>query len=292
MDGGPGVVAEVVFRSRAECGRWYPPRPPWGSPHAYLALACVEGTRCPVLVRFVDGPRVSPGEPGRFVLTPQPPSGEGTPLQPGVRFSLLEPRFDAPVGAGRVLERVGRAPVPPEDAGREGAGLSGTWYGPPSRLRIPRDEDRFTNVGRLADGTQFMAYITGAFPVGYQVSLEDWQTVKRWQAVAHFFDADGRHLRTAARLSGVEADDPAGVKAFRHLNAIHDELAAGGEPEFGDIGVQLFSVEIDGIRYELRYEKNEYVEALKDEGEGYECVMFWPRDIMFHPPWDGGHYST
>src|SRR5262245_46496774 len=132
MDGGPGVLVEVVFRSRAECGRWYPPRPPWGGRSAYLALACVEGSTSPTLIRFVDGPRIAPGEPGRFVLVPQIPSGDGPALQPGVRFSLLEPRFNAPVGAGRVLERLERTPVPPEDVRRVSDRPPGTWYGPPT----------------------------------------------------------------------------------------------------------------------------------------------------------------
>jgi hypothetical protein len=288
MGGGPGVLAEVVFRSRAECGRWYPPRPPWGGRSAYLPLACIEGSTRPILVRFVDGPRVAPGEPGRFVLVPQADLGDGTALQPGVRFSLLDPRFRAPVGAGCVLERLERAPVPPEDAGRADDRPPGTWYGPPTRLRIPRDEDRFTNVGRLGDGTQFSAYVTGAFPVNYRAVGGDLRAVKRWQAVAHYFDAAGHHLSTDVRLGGVDADDEAVARAFRHLNAIHDELDANGEPEFGDIWVQLFSVEIDGIRYELRYERRED----GDEDDHSECVMFWPRDIMFHPPWDSGRYST
>jgi hypothetical protein len=290
MDGGSGVLAEVVFRSRAECGRWYPPRPPWGGRSAYLTLACIEGSTGPILVRFVDGPRVAPGEPGRFVLVPQPGSaGDDTALQPGVRFALLDPRFPAYVGAGRVLERLEQTPVPPEDADRVEDRPPGGWYGPPVRLRIPRDEHRFTNVGRLADGTQFLADVTGAFPVNYRSWGGDLRAVKRWQAVAHYFDGEGRHLSADVRLGGVDADDKAVDNAFRHLNAIHDELAAGGEPEFGDIWVQLFSVEIDGIRYELCYEQREPED---EEDGGGEFVMFWPRDILFHPPWDSGGYST
>jgi hypothetical protein len=252
-----------------------------------MALACVEGVG-PTLVRFVDGPRLAPGEAGRFVLVPYPPAGDNPALQPGVRFSLLEPRFRAPVGVGRVLERLERTPIPPEDAERVADRPPGRWYGPPTRLRILRDEHRFTNVGRLAGGSQFMAGVVGAFPVGYRVSADDWQTNKRWQAVVHYFDAEGRHLRTDVRLGGVEADDRAAAKAFGHLNTIHDELAAGGKPEFGDIWVQCFSVEIDGIRYQLQYERCED----GDEEDWYESVMFWPWDIMFHPPWDSGQYST
>jgi hypothetical protein len=255
----------------------------------------VEGTTSPVLVRIVDGPRLAPGEPGRFILVPQPPSGDGAVLQPGVPFFLLDVRYGARVGSGRVLERLERTPVPPEDDGRANAEPPRSWYGPPVRLRIPRDEHRFTNVGRRADGTQFMAYVVGAFPTGYRVS-DDWRTKKRWQAVAHYFDGEGRHLRTDVRLGGVEADGDAVARAFRHLNAIYDELAAGGEPEFGDIRVQLFSVDVDGIRYELSYEQHdvedEYGNEEEDKDMGYECVTLWPDNIVFGPPWDTGRYST
>src|SRR5262249_13832202 len=145
-------------------------------------------------------------------------------------------------------------------------------------------------VGRLRDGTQFLAYVCGAFPAGYQVSADDWQTKKRWQAVVHRFDADGRHRHTEVRLGGVEADGDAGARAFRHLNPMYDHLAADGEPELGDIWVQLFSGEIEGIVYGLFYEQSEE-EPEEYEGLG-EWVMLEPWDIMFHPPWDSGSYST
>ena len=38
----------------------------------------------------------------------------------------------------------------------------------PDKIRIPLDEGRFENVGRLPDGRQFMAYVTGAFPTGME----------------------------------------------------------------------------------------------------------------------------
>jgi hypothetical protein len=299
MDGGPGVLAEVVFRSLAECGRWYPPRPPWGDPHAYLTLACVEGA-APVLVRFVDGPRVAPGEPGRFVLAPVvfAPDWDAVALQPGVEFRLLDPGFNAFIGRGRVLELLDRTPVPPDDPGPSVEPRPDGWYGPPARVRIARGEGRFPNVGRLADGTQFVAYAVTAYPTDYKFRESDWMEVKRVQAVAHYFDPDGRHLRTDVRVGGVEADDGADRKAFGHLNAIHDELVAvcgGADPEYGDIWVQLFSADVDGIRYALRYERHEHedpAEAEEAGRPGYESVVFDPRDIVFHPPWNDGIYDT
>jgi formate hydrogenlyase regulatory protein HycA len=288
------ILAEVVFRSREECGRWYPPRPPWDAV-PYLVGVCIQGTTSPLLVRIIDGPRVAAGEPGRFVLAPHAVTSSGdligdpSAFQPGVRFNLLDARFHGRVGTGVVLERVRRTlpplgePAPPDEE------PPGKRYGPPTRLRIRRDEGRFVNVGRLADGTQFLAYVCGAFPTGYRVA-DDWQTKKRWQAVVHRFDAGGRHLHTEVRLGGVEADPEAAAKAFRHLNAIYDDLAAGGEPDFCDIWVKLFSVDIDGNTYGLFYEQSEE-EPGEGEGRG-EWVILEPWDIMFHPPWNSGGYST
>jgi hypothetical protein len=175
VDGGPGVLAEVVFHSLAECGRWYPLRPPWGDPHAYLTFAFVEGAT-PVLVRFVDGPRVAPGEPGRFVLVPR---WDADVLRPGVEFRLFDGGYNAFTGQGRVLERLDRTPIPPDDSGPPVEPRPDEWYGPPARVRIARGEGRFPNVGRLPDGTQFVAYAVTVFPEGYEFREEDWLQFKR-----------------------------------------------------------------------------------------------------------------
>jgi formate hydrogenlyase regulatory protein HycA len=295
MSDAPCILAEVVFRSRAECGRWYPPRPPWDSV-PYLVTACVEGTTSPLLVRIIDGPRVAAGEPGRFVLAPQAVTsagdllGDPSAFQPGVRFFLIDARFSGRVGTGVVLERLRRTAPPLDEPEPPDDGPPWKRSGPPTRLSIRRDEGRFVNVGRLADGTQFLAYVCGAFPDGCRFSEDDWRTKKRWQAVVHRFDAGGHHTHTEVRLGGVEADGDAGARAFRHLNAMYDDLAAGGEPEFGDIWVELFSREVDGITYGLFYEQSEE-EPDEYEGRG-EWVMLEPWDIMFHPPWDSGYYST
>lgn len=73
----------------------------------------------------------------------------------------------------------------------------------PDRLRIPLDQYHFQNVGRLPDGTQFMAFVTGVFPSAQKYYMgKDWRRKKRWLAVIHRFDPDGRHLGTDARLAG------------------------------------------------------------------------------------------
>ena len=65
---------------------------------------------------------------------------------------------------------------------------------PPDKIRIPLDEHRFENVGRLADGRQFMAFVTGAMPKGMKYPSPDQYHLKRWLAVSHLFDSEGNHL--------------------------------------------------------------------------------------------------
>jgi hypothetical protein len=54
--------------------------------------------------------------------------------------------------------------------------------------------------------------------------------------------------------------------------------------------VRLFSVEMDDVTHGLFYEQSE--EDPEPGEERGEWVMLEPRDIMFHPPWDSGEYST
>lgn len=157
----------------------------------------------------------------------------------------------------------------------------------PGRLRIVPDEYHFPYVGRLRDGTQFLAYVTGAFPgTGFPSASEKWQEMKRWIAVLHLFASDGAYLKSETRLGGYDADgDIAHERAWSGLQELftsHDR----GEPIVSDISVSLFSLEIDGVVHGLIYEAD--AEDPQDEG----WVMLEPRDIMFHPPWDSGEYSS
>jgi hypothetical protein len=163
----------------------------------------------------------------------------------------------------------------------------------PDKLRIPLDDHHFENVGHLPNGTQFMAFVTGAFPTGMKYYLgDDWQYRKKWLADIHRFDAEGNHIATDSRLGAfdIEGRQVAGDKAFAHLQEMYNEMTAAGEPEFGDIHVKLFSVEIDGVTHGLFYQQSE--EEPEEGEERGEWVMLEPRDIMFHPPWDSGEYST
>ncbi len=166
----------------------------------------------------------------------------------------------------------------------------------PDKLRIPYEEDeygRFHSIGRLPDGTQFMAFVTGAFSSGLKYDLgDDWRERKQWLAVIHRFDADGNHVGSETRLGGydIEGRDVAGDRAMGQLEAMYSTLCGGVQPEFCDVRVRLFSVEIDGVTHGLFYEQS--AEESAEGQERDEWVMLEPQDVMFHPPWDSGEYST
>ena len=164
-------------------------------------------------------------------------------------------------------------------------------FGKPDKVRIPPDEGRFACVGHLADGTQLMAFITGAFPDNYVIeSGEDgWRKIKRWIAVLHLFDVEGTHLSSQSRVGGydIEGWDEACEKADAELGRMLDPLRSRGFHS-GDINVRLFSIILDGVTHGLIYTHHV---AHEEDFEG-EWVTFEPRDFMFHPPWDSGEYST
>jgi hypothetical protein len=169
--------------------------------------------------------------------------------------------------------------------------MEGSLIGPPDKLRIPHDERRFEYVGRLVDGRQFMAFVTGAFPDAIELSwnTDEWRKVKRWMAVLHLFDAEGNLLSSETRLGGfdIEGRDVAGDKAWAELDKMLSQLRPG-KPQLGDIWVRQFIVSIDGITHSLLYQQNQP----EENGPAFEFVMLEPRDIMFHPPWDPGEYSA
>jgi len=110
--------------------------------------------------------------------------------------------------------------------------------------------------------------------------------------VIHRFDADGTHIGSDTRVGGfdIEGREVAGDKAIAQLRDMFGEMVSEGQPEFCDVWVRPFAVEIDGVTHGLFYEH--YVEEQGGERYEDEYVMLEPRDIMFHPPWDSGSYST
>ena len=167
----------------------------------------------------------------------------------------------------------------------------------PDKLRIPYEDfkyARFDCVGRLPDGTQFMGYVTGAWPTGRAFDTsEGWRHRKTWIAVVHQFDADGNHIRSQSRLGGpdIQGRKVACDKAQAHRNEMLAELfAEHGPPEYCDIWVRMFSVEVDGVTHKLFF--GQWEEEPEPGEERLEWVRLESNDIEFHPPWNSGDYST
>jgi hypothetical protein len=103
------------------------------------------------------------------------------------------------------------------------------------------------------------------------------------------FDADGNHLTSGVRHGGydIEGASVACKKASAHLKDMFTPYRSRG-PKRCDIFVKPFSVVIDGITHGLIYE------AIRHEPDApvVEGVFLQPREVMFHPPWDSGEWST
>jgi hypothetical protein len=113
--------------------------------------------------------------------------------------------------------------------------------------------------------------------------------VKCWLGVVHLFNTQGNHLRTEVRLGGydIEGWDEACDKAWAQVRELCAPLRSEN-PNRGDIYVKPFSVVLDGVTHGLIYGTSEPDE----DGPAFEWIMLQPRDVMFHPPWDSGEWST
>jgi hypothetical protein len=85
----------------------------------------------------------------------------------------------------------------------------------------------------------------------------------------------------------IEGWDEACDNAWTQLQEMFAHLGPKN-PRRCDINVKTFSVVLDGITHGLVYQ------AIQPEEDGpvFEFVMLEPRDVMFHPPWDSGQWST
>ena len=152
----------------------------------------------------------------------------------------------------------------------------------PDKIKISFLEDYHTeNVGRYGEGNQYMAFVVATLP---EILGRDWRHEKRWYAVLHTFDEDGKHLTTEARFAGVPADgeDQVGERACGWVT----EMLAGLERiTREDIEVQLFSVQVDGQLFGLVDSSH----ISEEDGSIYETVTLMPNDFVFNPPWDGDY---
>ena len=165
----------------------------------------------------------------------------------------------------------------------------------PDTLLIPHDDfdgGRFTHVGRYGGGNQFMAYLTYAFPKFYHTEeiTADGNLLFREHtncfAVLHRFDTEGRHLET--EVERVEGTRDSRARDWARFDAMIKLL---GEVEYCDIRIKPFRVQVGQVVHGLIYECVD-AENPDDPTATDEYVMLEPNDIMFHPPWDSGEYST
>jgi hypothetical protein len=181
----------------------------------------------------------------------------------------------------------------------------------PDLLRIPYEDDEnswFSLVGHYGKGNQFMAFTISAVPENEPIAYymvhtgnHRWtaqhnrEKHKRWYAVLHTFDAVGNHLKTDALLGGMDAEGTA--NAIKQANLKLNELISSlGPLTYGDIWVKTFRVEIDDCLFGLIYDhvKDDEGEASEpvEEDEELDYILLEPNDVMFHPPWNDGEYST
>lgn len=165
----------------------------------------------------------------------------------------------------------------------------------PQKLLIPYEKceyARFTHVGQYGGGNQFMGYVTYAsnyVPKTYHTEETSaggkivWREHSNCFAVLHRFDSLGCHLGTdVEHVEGTNGSEDRGWAKLEEM------LARLGEVEFCDIRVKPFRVEVGKVVHGLIYE----CKHGKGDDEEREWVMLEPNDIMFHPPWESGEYST
>src|SRR5262245_40822448 len=149
----------------------------------------------------------------------------------------------------------------------------------PERIPVVREEDYYTHsIGHFGHGSQFMGFVTATIPSG--PLSEDWQKHKRWYAVLHKFDSDGRHLETEHWFAGTTDEGEYDVTS-RAKQRLELMIEAMGSYEFGDVVVRLFEVEIDGHKFGM-------IPVVEPE-EDYESVHLEPNDLAFFAPWDGSY---
>jgi formate hydrogenlyase regulatory protein HycA len=153
----------------------------------------------------------------------------------------------------------------------------------PGKIKIRRIEDyRTHDIGLCADGNQFMAFVTGSFPMPPPKNRLDEPNHMRWYAILHIFDPDGKHLTTKAWFAGTSAGNRQ-IVSQRANDMLYQWLQDLGPVTHCDVCIELFEVEVDGRKFGL-------MDTSEPDG-GTESITLMPNDLIFFPPWDGD-YST
>ncbi len=150
----------------------------------------------------------------------------------------------------------------------------------PTKIKINREEEYYTHyIGKYSGENQFMALIGATLP---EPLPKDWTNHKKWYAILHTFNSDGKHIESKAVFAGRTCDgeddvvDKARVKRNKMVSSLENV-------SFEDIKISLFSTEIDGFIFGL-------VDG-SERKEGIEKIVLLPNDLEFFSPWDG-EYDT
>jgi hypothetical protein len=146
----------------------------------------------------------------------------------------------------------------------------------PERIPI-RHEPRYRTsmIGRY-DAGLFFGWISGAFAPNYKPDA-DWAAHKRWYAILHRFDHEGRHTVSDIWCPG------SGIRRGQQ-ERLDAWLGALPGRAYGDIAIRPFRIEVDGIVFGLVAEgRGEYPGGLQEE----DWTEFHPGRLGFSAPWDG-----
>jgi len=147
----------------------------------------------------------------------------------------------------------------------------------PKKIPIERIEEYHTHyIGTTKDEKQFWGYVTFVFIKPHVEIIGDWQDFRHEYAILHTFDKNGCYLDTKSWLGGTTKQ----VDNIILYTKLEEMVAELGDIQFGDIEVELFQTEIDGIVFGLIPNKE------------YGFIDLQPSStIAFGEPWDGS-YST
>lgn len=157
----------------------------------------------------------------------------------------------------------------------------------PDRIPVARVGGNYSSgigfyQGKNGRQCQYWGQVVAAFSREKRDPPKDWKSAKRWYAILHRFDENGKHLGTDHWFSGTTADGEREV-CQRAIDKLDEMIAAlDGAQDAERIEIGLFSVEIDGNIF-----------GMVDVSEpGWpDRVEMKPGNLLFTYPWSG-YYDT
>lgn len=159
----------------------------------------------------------------------------------------------------------------------------------PQRIPVSREGGNYSSCMGFysldVEDNQFWGRVVASFAGIPQPPPADWRPHKQWHAVLHKFGPWGKHLGTEHWFPGTTADGEREV-CDRASAKLDEMVAALGPVEYGNIEIELFEVELDGVAYGL------FNVSQPEEGPEFaERVEMHPGNLLFYPPWNG-NYDT